>query len=55
MKKAKLWEKFLDKHFCSESAYGNRPCDDGMLCDKCQYEWVGTAFKVYCEDHGLKE
>lgn len=30
---------------CYEDAVGNRPCDNGAVCDKCSMSWVQDAYK----------
>jgi len=30
------WEQFLNENYCTPiSITGNRPCDNGVLCDAC--------------------
>ena len=29
----------LDDTFCSRDIYGNRPCDNGAICDRCHAPW----------------
>lgn len=48
-----LWEKFLDGYFCSAHPLtGNRPCDEGTVCDQCSADWVDEAYKNFCKDSG---
>jgi len=42
-----LWKIFLNQNFCSENLVGNRPCDNGQICDKCQANWASEAFKKF--------
>ena len=38
-KSQEIWVKHLNK-FCPEDLdTGNRPCDNGCLCDQCHYDW----------------
>ncbi len=31
------WERMLNENYCQPDPFtGNRPCDDGEYCDKCQ-------------------
>ncbi len=47
-----LWETFLDTAIGCHAEYetGNRPCDDGVYCDRCHAEWVQAAFKQFYEE-----
>ena len=52
MKKSNLylkqlaWEETLEKTCkCYPDAVGNRPCDNGCICDKCSAEWVQDVYK----------
>lgn len=35
----RLWNEMLDDTFCSRDIYGNRPCDNGAICDRCHAPW----------------
>lgn len=37
-KMQEIWVRLLDG-FCPPDAIGNRPCDNGVLCDKCHYDY----------------
>ena len=38
------WDDYLKKAYnCHPDCNGNRPCDNGMLCDRCHDE-AGQAF-----------
>lgn len=40
------WDKFLadDELKCYTDEYGNRPCDNGVLCDRCSDEKTYEKF-----------
>ena len=38
------WEKFLERFGCYKDAIGNRPCDNGAMCDQCSQSWVLNEF-----------
>ena len=38
------WEKFLERFGCYKDAVGNRPCDNGAMCDQCSQSWVLNEF-----------
>lgn len=35
MSNRKAWEKVLKMYCTADPITGNRPCDSGLLCDKC--------------------
>lgn len=40
-----LWEEFLDSYCdCHVDEYGNRPCDNDILCDRCM---TSAAMELY--------
>jgi hypothetical protein len=42
------WELFLDRHFCQAHYYtGNRPCDDGVMCDRCRTPRAEAQYKQF--------
>ena len=45
------WDEFLNVEFgCYADEYGNRPCDNGALCDRCSDEKI---YKRFCEKIGI--
>lgn len=47
----KMWEKFLNQHFCTaDTVTGNRPCDDGQVCDVCNTEEIQTIYKDWLRE-----
>ena len=41
------WDEFLNVEFgCYEDENGNRPCDNGALCDRCSDE---KLYKNFCK------
>ena len=41
-----LWDEVLQRMcHCYPDEYGNRPCDYGVLCDRCQEKNVEEEFK----------
>ena len=41
----KAWEEFLRTEFgCYTDKNGNRPCDNGILCDRCSDEKTYEKF-----------
>lgn len=52
--RAMLWDKFLVAYFgCKADAYGNLPCDNGKICDKCKH--VALKFEAYVEQYEKAE
>jgi hypothetical protein len=48
-----IWEKVLNK-FCSADSVGNRPCDNGAPCDRCQYDYgLNQDYKRALHRHGI--
>ena len=45
------WDEFLNVECgCYVDEYGNRPCDNGALCDRCSDE---KLYKNFCEKIGV--
>lgn len=45
------WDEFLNLEFgCYADEYGNRPCDNGALCDRCSDEKI---YEKFCEKIGI--
>lgn len=38
---------FLDENFCHEDAFGNRPCDCGLCCDRCEASGMEPVWQDY--------
>lgn len=30
---------------CYKDEVGNRPCDNGCICDRCSADWIQEAYK----------
>lgn len=42
----KKWVGFLEENnICHRDCEGNMPCDNGVVCDKCQADWVDKLWK----------
>lgn len=42
----KIWKEVLEEAVgCYEDENGNRPCDYGTYCSKCDEDWVGKIYK----------
>jgi len=42
------WGLYLDEKYCvANQITGNRPCDNGHPCNKCQTEEVRLAFEEW--------
>ena len=42
----KAWDEFLNTEFgCYADENGNRPCDNGALCDRCSDEKINKFFR----------
>ena len=39
-----IWNKILDGIGCYTDSVGNAPCDNGVMCDKCNQQWVQDVF-----------
>ena len=56
MTKQQIWERVLNRMCCSENPItGNRPCDNGVLCDRCQTELVREVYQEELKRYGLTE
>lgn len=45
IKAIQLWDKVLKEYcHCYPDAVGNRPCDNGCLCDRCMSEEVKEIY-----------
>lgn len=41
-----IWEEILEEVCkCYPDEVGNRPCDWGAYCDKCQAPWIQELFE----------
>lgn len=49
---SKSWSNFLRQFGCYEDEFGNRPCDNGVLCDRCMTEQAKAEFAEYMKDNG---
>lgn len=46
----KAWDEFLNTECgCYADEYGNRPCDNGALCDRCSDEKFYEKFREKIE------
>jgi len=42
------WEQYLNEKYCMVSQLtGNRPCDNGHPCDRCQTEEIRLEFEQW--------
>ena len=42
------WNNFLNKYYCkADPVTGNRPCDNGLACDKCHTTEAAEEFENY--------
>ena len=56
MTKQQIWKRVLNRMCCSENPItGNRPCDNGVLCDMCQAELVQEVYQEELKRYGLTE
>lgn len=54
-KRQELWEQVLNKYCPADKETGNRPCDNGVLCDYCHFNYeVQFNFWKLLEEHSLK-
>lgn len=37
---------------CYQDEVGNRPCDNGCMCDRCMYP--STSFEEYCKANNYR-
>lgn len=45
-KEIRAWDKTLKEYcHCHADAVGNRPCDNGAVCDRCMTEEVQEVYK----------
>lgn len=45
-KRARAWDKVLREYCgCHEDAVGNRPCDNGAICDRCMTKDVQEVYQ----------
>lgn len=49
------WERYLASLGCyADEETGNRPCDNGVLCDKCQREgFSDVGYINFCVQNGI--
>ena len=50
-----LWDEVLREYcHCYPDAEGNRPCDNGCLCDRCSADDVQAIYNAKLEAVALK-
>lgn len=50
----KIWEEILDRNLCgADEETGNRPCDDGMICFKCEDKFWQDLYEKKCLEAGI--
>lgn len=48
---AKTYDQFLTTIcHCSADCYGNRPCDNGAMCDRCMTKEAEEAWEKFKEE-----
>lgn len=55
MQKAQdIWVSVLNEHCPADDVTGNRPCDNGCICDRCQYDYaIQREYAQALVDSGL--
>ena len=44
------WVEFLKvRRICSPDVFGNMPCDNGLMCDKCHASYIQEDYKKWKE------
>lgn len=50
----KKWSMFLTENYCQrDSETGNRPCDNGFLCDSCMTSYAQEKFEEWSKTHKI--
>ena len=50
------WSKFLNESgTCHEDEVGNRPCDNGCICDRCHADYIQEAFESWKKEKKINE
>lgn len=56
MTKKEIWENILNRMCCTANPItGNRPCDNGVLCDRCNSELIQEIYQQELKRYGLAE
>lgn len=54
LKRANIWTRLLDDFCHKDPETGNRPCDFGVPCDRCRYDYgINRNFALICKQDGL--
>ena len=55
LKRIAIWEEVLEEVCkCYADEVGNRACDWGIMCDRCQVSWVEEIYRGRLEKAGLE-
>lgn len=46
-----LYDQFLNENFCGCDDVGNRPCDNGAVCDRCMTDEACNMWDEYEKTH----
>lgn len=46
-----LYDAFLNEYFCACDEVGNRPCDNGVTCDRCMTDDACDLWDWYEKTH----
>lgn len=53
---SKNWVKFLrESRICYQDEVGNMPCDNGVLCDKCQSDHIQEQYEQWKVKNDIKD
>lgn len=54
-KALQIWRKILEEtcNCYADPISGNRPCDNGILCDDCAADWVNEIYYKRLEEAGI--
>ena len=56
LKRIAIWEEVLEEVCkCYADEVGNRACDWGAICDRCQTSWVREIFESRLRKEGLAD
>ena len=48
-----LYDQFLNENFCGCDEVGNRPCDNGAVCDRCMTDGACNMWDEYEKTHKI--
>lgn len=52
-KKQEMWVEHLNTICIPMDEYGDRPCDFGAICDRCQNYWFVREYALKLKEAGL--